>query len=1440
MNCPEMANSHDEPEKKLQDSNGTPMCDLRDELEKKLQDSNGTPMCLRLEFLKAITCNFSTESELGRGGYGVVYKGVLQSGKIIAVKKLFEIHLLDDKTFQNEVTYLMETRHQNIVQFIGYCAESTFELMKQPNGNFIWAEIPKRLLCFEYVCNKSLDKYISDESSGLEWNIRYKLIKGICSGLQFLHDKCRIVHLDLKPENILMDSMMMPKITDFGLSRIFGEQQTRIVTAKPAGTRGYMAPEYLLQGVVSSKADIFSLGVIVIEIITGRRDYPLFQQDSPHSTATSCQHFVEKVLTSWRKKFKSASKYISMEKYSQQVELCIVIALACVDPVMEKRPTAKDIVQVLNAADQMEAGEELPFEMQCKDRLLVLHTTISKELIPHSNSEDMFGKETDGKVGDVKKQQEGWSPTTPLSESSTCTQNHKQAMKESSTPEQANEKTNEMEAHEELTSNTLYTDKLLVQNTACKDLTPLSVTEDMFNYRIDGKVVDETTCEGFSPAPLLELSTNNQNYQEEEKESSKPQVASGTTPKIIAICSKLLDVHPPELNFPVEPNKLVTCSLHLTNRNNNQVVFRLMEKRYNWMCFLKLPLYGIVPPRSTYTLVVTTDKRGSLPTEREVDLILQTVISNEYITPYKRGHEWDNYFEKAKKVEKAVHTVPLKAIYSQKGKMSCEVEACEELPLDMQCTDKLVVNTLTNDLAPHSELVDEVKSDRGLSPTHLWESSIHNQNCLEGAQSAHDITTEIEMEAPEELPSDMQYTDKLLVLNTTKCKDLTMPSVTEDLFKNEIDGKVVDETSSQLSRKTCSRTHLLESSTVSQNYQEEVKATSEPQLASDTTAEVEACEEFPLDRQCTNKLVVSTASKDLAPHSVTEDLFINKTDGKLVGEVTSDEVVGAPGLRRRVRVCPLPNNQQVQRHQAPSSPVAPVLLCESNIGNGNYPEGAKDSNETHSAHDTTTETEVIPGSSTILDVCPLELHFSFEPNKLIPCSLELTNNTVENLVFVLKEKSDNKSSFLCLPLYGIVAPRSTYTLVVTINKHKNLPEERTIDLILQSSTIGDDSLCSDAKYICKERFKDVNELGNTVHKVSLKAVCASQGETTFEHATLPLIKIISVEDTDSLHSMDANQTEPLIVTGSFGYVHMQNYGLQESVGSVEASSSQIVCVKFITRKRWFLAGSSDGFVHVYEYENKMEKITSFKAHNLGVRSLAIHPTQPYVLSGSRARIRLWDWDWKCIRTFEEHWGYVCGVTFNPEDPNSFVSFTDSLKDHTIQVWSLDSTKYKYSLSGHSHNVRCLDFFTCDSRKYLVTGSLDKTAKIWDMQKNECARTLPHRSAVLSVVSHPNPPVLIAGTEDGHVYLWCSVNFRLKRVLNIHGRERVEGLACLAGSRRVAVAHNDALSVIEIGDEEHGGGEGKSEESVSAADWEILLDTNVESMHARKKEKAKKC
>ncbi|XP_037449553.1 G2-specific protein kinase nimA-like [Triticum dicoccoides] len=327
------------------------------ELEKKLQDSDGTPMSFPLDFLKAITCNFSSESILGEGGFGEVYKGVLSSGSIVAVKKLFDIHLKED-AFQNEVCYLMGIKHPNVVQLLGYCAESIWETMEFPSGSGkrVFAEKPKRLICFEYVCNKSLDKHISDESSGLDWNTRYEIIKGICNGLHFLHEECRMVHLDLKPENILMDSTMMPKIADFGLSRIFGEQQSRIFTNNKEGTLGYMAPEYRVRGVVSYKADIFSFGVIVIEIITGGRDYPwdysYFQQHSPNHTDPSFQQFTEKVLESWKNKFVTTPNYKPVEKYTKQVRQCVTIALKCVDPGMEKRPNAKDIIEELKAVDQ--------------------------------------------------------------------------------------------------------------------------------------------------------------------------------------------------------------------------------------------------------------------------------------------------------------------------------------------------------------------------------------------------------------------------------------------------------------------------------------------------------------------------------------------------------------------------------------------------------------------------------------------------------------------------------------------------------------------------------------------------------------------------------------------------------------------------------------------------------------------------------------------------------------------------------------------------------------------------------------------------------------------------------------------------------------------------------------------------------------------------------
>ncbi|KAK3136914.1 hypothetical protein QOZ80_5BG0444920 [Eleusine coracana subsp. coracana] len=205
------------------------------ELERILLDikeDRAEPRHLPLEFLKDITRDFSDDLELGRGGFGVVYKGVLKNGKIVAVKRLKAALGIVDKQFENEA-HLLRLKHENIIRFLGHCSESRQVVVKHEGRDCI-AESQEKLLCLEYMPNGSLDRHIKDASSGLNWNERYKIIKGICSGLHFLHDENQtntpVIHTDLKPANILLTSEMIPKITDFGLSRLFGEQQTRTYT----------------------------------------------------------------------------------------------------------------------------------------------------------------------------------------------------------------------------------------------------------------------------------------------------------------------------------------------------------------------------------------------------------------------------------------------------------------------------------------------------------------------------------------------------------------------------------------------------------------------------------------------------------------------------------------------------------------------------------------------------------------------------------------------------------------------------------------------------------------------------------------------------------------------------------------------------------------------------------------------------------------------------------------------------------------------------------------------------------------------------------------------------------------------------------------------------------------------------------------------------------
>ncbi|KAI4985455.1 hypothetical protein ZWY2020_018085 [Hordeum vulgare] len=301
------------------------------------------PYGLPLVFLEQITEGFSKGRILGRGGYSKVYKGVDKNGRVIAVKKLYPITELDDEQFTNEFNSLMKIRHQNIVRLVGYCYEIR-HVFREHNGGHILCPMSERILCLEYLQGGSLDKHLNEESCGHDWPTCFKIIKGICEGLSYLHEdsshKKAIFHLDLKPANILLDKNMTPKIADFGLSRLFGGIHTHTAN-KCKGTEAYMPPEYLLEHKISEKNDIFSLGVIIIEIMSGQGSYS--------NANMSSQEFSEHVHKNWRRRLESTKSpmYALHEKDCQQVKGCIELAMKCVELDRNMRPTIEDIIHEL-------------------------------------------------------------------------------------------------------------------------------------------------------------------------------------------------------------------------------------------------------------------------------------------------------------------------------------------------------------------------------------------------------------------------------------------------------------------------------------------------------------------------------------------------------------------------------------------------------------------------------------------------------------------------------------------------------------------------------------------------------------------------------------------------------------------------------------------------------------------------------------------------------------------------------------------------------------------------------------------------------------------------------------------------------------------------------------------------------------------------------------
>ncbi|MCL7048002.1 hypothetical protein MKW94_001847 [Papaver nudicaule] len=286
--------------------------------------------------LEKATHHFSEANKLGQGGFGEVFKGTLADGREIAVKRLYANPTSQSEEIFNEMNVISHCHHKNLVRFLG-CSITTLD----------------SILVYEFVPNKSLNLFLfdSEKKKELDWKKRLGIIKGTADGLAYLHEDCQIVivHRDIKASNILLDLRFRPKIADFGLARICadhakGDPKGGIVIA---GTFGYMSPEYLTHGQLTEKVDVYSYGVIVLEIVTGIQ--------SNHFTSDESLE----TLVTWTWKHYKSSKVsdiidesIKDQVDEEELKRVVQVGLLCTQEAAALRPTMQEVIQMLRRNDQ--------------------------------------------------------------------------------------------------------------------------------------------------------------------------------------------------------------------------------------------------------------------------------------------------------------------------------------------------------------------------------------------------------------------------------------------------------------------------------------------------------------------------------------------------------------------------------------------------------------------------------------------------------------------------------------------------------------------------------------------------------------------------------------------------------------------------------------------------------------------------------------------------------------------------------------------------------------------------------------------------------------------------------------------------------------------------------------------------------------------------------
>ncbi|KAG5255105.1 G-type lectin S-receptor serine/threonine-protein kinase [Salix suchowensis] len=289
------------------------------------------------------TNHFSINNKLGEGGYGPVYRGMLEDGQEIAVKRLSMSSRQGSNEFKNEAILIKKLQHRNLVKLLGCCIQRE-----------------EKMLIYEYMPNRSLNSFIFDQTKGklLDWSRRFNIICGTARGLLYLHQdsRCRIVHRDLKASNVLLDNDLNAKISDFGLARMFVADQTEGETSKVIGTYGYMAPEYATDGLFSVKSDVFSFGILLLEIISGKKSRGFYHPDDSQSL----------IAHTWRlwnegKTIELIDSLMDGSCNPSEVMRCIHISLLCVQHHPNERPCMASVVCMLGGESELPKPKEPGF-----------------------------------------------------------------------------------------------------------------------------------------------------------------------------------------------------------------------------------------------------------------------------------------------------------------------------------------------------------------------------------------------------------------------------------------------------------------------------------------------------------------------------------------------------------------------------------------------------------------------------------------------------------------------------------------------------------------------------------------------------------------------------------------------------------------------------------------------------------------------------------------------------------------------------------------------------------------------------------------------------------------------------------------------------------------------------------------------------------------------